>query len=314
MTTPRNLPASIQGRLRNLAVARGEPAAVLYTRYALERLLYRLSVSPHRTRFVLKGAMLFVLWTGAPHRPTVDLDLLGFGTSDGERIAAVFHELCTLDVADDGLVFDAASVRVEPVREEEEYQGLRTRLRGQLGGMRLELKVDIGFGDAVTPAAVEAEYPALLGGPRARLLTYPRETVIAEKYQAVVALGLGNSRMKDFFDIWQLAEQYPFDGPTLARAIAATFARRTTRLPERPPPALTEVYWLRPEVAERWDSFLARVGGQDERVGLDAVADRLQSFLMPPTAALAAGQPFAATWPAGGPWTEQVGSEAPVRQ
>ena len=250
MTAPRNLPASVQARLRNLAVARGEPAAVLYTRYALEGLLARLSASPHRTRFVLKGAMLFVLWSEAPHRPTVDLDLLGRGESDVGAMAAVFRELCAVAVADDGLIFDPASVRVERVREDEEYDGLRVRLLARLGGVRLDVKVDIGFGDAVTPGPVEVAYPSLLGESRARLLTYPRETVVAVKYQAMVALGVGNSRMKDFFDVWQLSQQYPFDGPMLARAIAATFGRRATALPERPPPALTEAFWG----GRRWPS------------------------------------------------------------
>jgi len=309
MTAPRNLPASVHGRLRNLAVRRGEPAAALYMRYALERLLYRLSVSPYRTRFVLKGAMLFVLWNEMPHRPTVDLDLLGRGASDREQIASSFRDLCDMAIEDDGLTFDPTSVRVETVREEAEYNGLRVRLRAHLGGMRLDVKVDIGFGDAVTPGPVEAEYPVLLDGPRARLLVYPRETVVAEKYQAMVALGLGNSRMKDFFDVWQLANTYEFHGPALARAIAATFTRRTTPLPEGPPPALTEAYWQMPEVAERWAAFLARAGGQAERARLDAVAARLKEFLMPSTAALTAARPFRMRWPAGGPWAEQAGAD-----
>ena len=197
---PRNLAASVRQRLLNRARERGEDFNYLLTRYANERLLFRLAESAHRDQFVLKGATLFELWHDAVHRATRDVDLLGFGEPALERMRAIFRELCIVDVEPDGLCFLETSVRAERIHDGQEYGGVRVRLAADLDGARITLQLDIGFGDAVTPGVVEAKFPTLLDFPAPRLRTYPRETVVAEKFEAVVRLGIANTRMKDFYD------------------------------------------------------------------------------------------------------------------
>jgi predicted nucleotidyltransferase component of viral defense system len=226
----RNMGASVRVRLLKLANERGQPNELLLTRYVLERLLYRLSTSAHRDRFVLKGAMLMTIWFETPFRPTRDLDFLGFGNSEPEVVLAAFREICGI-TQDDGVAFDLNSLEVEHIREELEYGGLRIKGYAVVGGARVRLAIDVGFGDAVEPGIAETEYPVLLDLPAPRLRTYPRETVVAEKFEAIVKFGRVNSRVKDFYDIWLLSREYQFEGDTLARAIAATFARRKTEIP-----------------------------------------------------------------------------------
>ena len=208
---PWNLAASVRQRLLNRARERSEDFNHLLTRYANERLLFRLAESAHRDEFVLKGATLFELWHDAVYRATRDVDLLGFGEPAVERVQAVFRELCAVDVEPDGLRFLEGSVRAERIRDAQEYGGVRVRLTADLDGARIALQVDIGFGDIVTPGVVEAEFPTLLDFPAPRLRTYPRETVVAEKFEAVVRLGIANTRMKDFYDLWAMATTFAFD-------------------------------------------------------------------------------------------------------
>jgi predicted nucleotidyltransferase component of viral defense system len=201
----RDIGASVRSRLLKLARERRQPFDLVITRYALERLLYRLSQSPHREQFVLKGAMLITTWFADPHRPTRDLDLLGFGDSSEESILDVFREVCGMP-ADDGIRFDVDNLRIERIREELEYGGLRLRTVANLSRARINVVIDVGFGDAVEPGLEEIEFPVLLDSPVPRLRAYPRETVIAEKFQAMVYLGRANSRMKDFYDVWVLSK------------------------------------------------------------------------------------------------------------
>jgi predicted nucleotidyltransferase component of viral defense system len=229
-----NLGASVRARLLNIARERRQPFDLLLTRYALERLLYRLSITKHRERFVLKGAMLMTTWFVDPLRPTRDLDLLGFGDSEPAAMLDIFREICAVEI-NDGVVFDVADLRIDRNREELEYGGLRIKTNAIIGGARIRVVIDVGFGDATEPGLTETELPVLLGLPAPRLRAYPRETVIAEKFQARVMLGRANSRMKDFYDIWILSRHYDFEGPGLARAIAATFARRRTLIPTELP-------------------------------------------------------------------------------
>ena len=227
---PSNRAASVRQKLLNLARERGEEFQFVLTRYAIERVLYRLSRSAHADRFVLKGAMLFELWTGQTHRSTLDVDLLSEVSNDVDRLLAVFREVVAAEVEDDGLVIDPASVRGEQIREDQHYQGVRLTATATLAGARIPLQIDIGFGDAVVPGPQQAEYPTLLDSSPPRLWVYPKETVVAEKFEAMVSLGIANSRMKDFYDLYVLSERFDFDGDLLARAIAATFARRRTAL------------------------------------------------------------------------------------
>lgn len=212
----------------------------MLTRYGVERLLYRLGRTSSGERFVLKGAVLFYLWDGAPHRPTRDVDFLAYGDVSHDAIMATFRVVCSADVEPDGLAFHADSIRVEPIRDQQEYGGIRVTLVAMLGTARIPLQIDIGVGDAVTPDPRVATFPTLLDLPAPRVRAYPAETVIAEKFQAMVALGIANTRMKDFYDVWLLSEKHQFDGVTLASAIAATFARRGTPLPADTPLALSE--------------------------------------------------------------------------
>ncbi len=230
---PVNLAASVRQRLQNLSVSRGEDPNLTLTRYALERLLYRIARSEYVEQFILKGAMLFALWMESDHRPTRDLDLLGFGEASNERLTGIFHELCDVDVEPDGLTFDAGSVRVAEIREGQAYQGQRVKLIGLLGTARVPVQIDVGFGDVVTPTAKEIDYPTLLDLPAPRIRAYPPETVVAEKLQAMVALGVQNSRMRDFYDLRIIARQFSFEGATLVAAVTATFYRRLTDIPQQ---------------------------------------------------------------------------------
>jgi hypothetical protein len=261
-------------------------------RYAVERLLDRLTRSEQAFGFVLKGAMLFWLWTGELHRPTRDLDLLGFGECNPERLSQVFRSLCSLEGPDDGLVFSADTVTVEPIREEQEYGGQRVKLLAHLEKSRIDLQVDIGFGDAITPKAETVAYPRLLGLEPLLLRAYPRETVVAEKLEAMVNLGMANSRMKDFFDLAVLAGTFAFEGPILRDAIAATFQRRKTTIPMEPPIALTESFANDPAKRTQWTAFISKNGLQDRARALGQILEELTAFLLPPMLAAAKKEGF----------------------
>ena len=224
-----DLAASVRARLLNIAKAEQTDFNAVLVRYALERFLYRLSQSAHADRFVLKGAMLFNLWYAMPHRPTRDVDLLGFGASDLDAIAQAFREIVSV-AADDGMVFDAASVSVEEIRKSAGYAGARVLVSAELARARCKTQIDIGFGDAITPGPVVATYPVLIADfPAPQLRTYPVYTVVAEKLHAMVLLGMTNSRLKDYLDLWILLDREALDPGILASAIAATFNRHIGR-------------------------------------------------------------------------------------
>lgn len=250
--------ASIHARLLNRAKQRDEDLNTLLARYGTERLLYRLSISTAREQFLLKGALLFDLWFNAPHRPTRDADFLGFGPKDASTLAATVQTICTIEV-DDGMRFDSESVAVIEIREEANYGGLRAKLRGFLGRSICHVQLDVGYGDAVTPAPIETELPTLLEGMLApRLRVYSRETVVAEKLEAIVSIGMGNSRMKDFYDLRALLREGRLDSEILGQAIAATFTRRSTPIPEDLPIGLTLEFADDLLKQRQWDGFITR--------------------------------------------------------
>jgi Nucleotidyl transferase AbiEii toxin, Type IV TA system len=254
----RDRAASVRARLLNVAKATGTDFNLVLVRFALERLLFRLSTSAHSDRFVLKGALLFTLWYDLPHRATRDADLLGFGPSDTGSMASVFRDIA-LVAADDGIVFDPASVRVGVIRKDAGYGGVRVTLNGKLANARCVAQVDVGFGDAVTPGPTDAVYPVLLDDlPAPRLRTYPVYTVVAEKLHAIVVLGMVNSRLKDYLDLVVIMEREALDEPTLALAIAATFQRRGTALPNAPPVGLSDEFALDPTRIALWQSLLKK--------------------------------------------------------
>jgi len=263
---PVNLVASVRQRLLNLSRARKEDFTLTLTQYAIERLLYRLSRSEYAERFMLKGAMLFAVWAGRPFRPTRDLDLLGYGESSGDELTRLFAAICRTSVEPDGLEFDPQTIKATEIREDQECQGQRVHLDAALGRANISVQVDVGFGDGVIPSVEEIEYPTLIGFPAPLLRAYPKETVVAEKFQAIVAFGVLNSRMKDFYDVWILAQEFPFDGPRLCRAMQATFERRqgsgtSWPLPHRMPPQTpVECRRARSLVCERADREAANRG------------------------------------------------------
>lgn len=256
----RNLAASVRQRLLNLAQQRQQPMDLVLTRYALERLLHRLSVSPHRQRFVLKGAMLLVTWFDEPHRATRDLDLLGFGDPSHPVLLATFRELMSIEL-DDALRFDLHSLRIEPIREADDYGGSRLRAVATLAGARIPVAVDIGFGDATEPGVQDITLPVLLDMPAPHLRAYAPETVIAEKFQAMVALGLANSRMKDYYDVWMLVRSFDLAPERVQRAITATFARRGTPLPTSIPDGLSDAFAADPAKRHQWTAFTQGLRG-----------------------------------------------------
>lgn len=274
-----NRAASIRARLKRRADAAQADFNLVLTKFGLERLLYRLSISPHAPQFLLKGALAFALWFDHPHRPTRDADLLGFGPDDGDRLRLVFMEVSSIQV-DDGLQFDAASVRVVEIREDARHGGLRVTLNATLDKARIKLQVDVGFGDAVTPTAVEHTYPVLLTDlPAPNLRVYPRETVCAEKLEAIVKLGIANSRMKDYFDLLALARENALDHIQLPLAIARTFERRGTARPEKLPVGLAPAFARDPQKQAQWAAFLKR--NQLQAPSLSEVVQEIGEFFSP---------------------------------
>jgi predicted nucleotidyltransferase component of viral defense system len=297
----RDRAASVRQRLLDRARAAGEDFNLTLTRYAGARLLYRLSVSPHRERFLLKGATLFALWDDSSHRVTRDLDLLGFGDPAVASMEAVFSELCAIE-ADDGLEFRAESVQGQEIRGGQEYDGVRVRLEARLGQARIRLQVDVGFGDAVVPPPEMIEVVALEGLPSARLRAYPREAVIAEKLHALVVLGIANTRMKDLYDLWSLAQRFEFDAGRLADSIAATFERRRTDVPNELPVGLSPAFAGDAEKIAQWRAFVRRTGATSAPELADAIA-RLRAFLMPAMGRARTRDGNAERWSAGGSWS-----------
>lgn len=275
----KNVGESVRARLLQRSRDDRTDFQTLLTRYALERLLYRLSQSPHRHRFVLKGAMLFATWVAAPFRPTRDLDLLGYGENSPEAIREVFREICGQVVADDGVAFELDGIQAARIREDLEYGGVRIRTRATIAAARIPIQIDIGFGDAITPGPVEIEYPPLLDTPAPHLRAYPIETVVAEKFHALVTRGITNSRLKDFYDLWLIAETFQLERIPLTTAIHQTFARRETELPREKPTAFTESY------ATTWDgqwrAFLTRERMTAAPAQLATALADLERFLLP---------------------------------
>lgn len=299
------MPASVFQRLRNLARERGEDVNALLAQYAVERLLYRISRSSQSDRFVLKGAMLFRAWTGSLHRPTQDVDLLGYGDPEPDRIAESFAALLR-EVTDesDGLVFDDGAVIAEEIRGAQEYGGVRVRVPATLGTARVVVQVDVGFGDAITPEATEREFPPLLDHDAPRIRAYPPETAVAEKVEAICTIGIANSRMKDYYDLIAISRRFDFDGQTLAQAIAATFARRGTPIPTEQPVGLSSRFAEDEQKRTQWGAFVRRTRLPDAPANLSDVLELVRQFVDPPLTAGGAPARFSARWTPGHGWRE----------
>ncbi len=299
---PRNLPRSIHQRLVNKAQEMGEDPNHILIRYMLERFLYRLGCSAHKDRFILKGAMLFIAWAGQSHRPTRDLDLLGIGDSSDEALLRIVGEIIRTQVEPDGLEFDGQNISISPIREAQDYPGKRVKVPVRLDSASYILQIDIGFGDAVTPEPARIDYPTLLDLPAPRPKAYPRESVVSEKLQILVAFGMSTSRMKDFYDLWMISRQFSFDGALLAAAIRATFERRSTPIPENVPTALTDEFAADHTKQTQWAAFLKRSALADAALRLSEVLRDLRGFLLEPLQAAGQIVALSKSWKPGGPW------------
>ncbi len=276
----KNTAASIRTRLLSLAQSKGEDYQRVLGRYAIERFLYRLGRSPYRDKFALKGATLFTLWTGQTHRPTKDLDLLGQGSSTIGEVEQTIRAICDIQEKD-GLVFDSASVEGTKIKEDDEYDGVRIKLLADLAGARIPMQIDIGFGDALYPEPELASFPVLLPMEAPLIRAYPRVASIAEKFHAMVLLDIRNSRMKDFYDIWFMANNWTFDMAPLRNAILVSFKRRGSTIPTGVPFALTDDFLNDPQKTQQWSAFVNRLDPREKAPSLEEVGAILRAFLLP---------------------------------
>ena len=302
---PRNLGPSIRARLLNKSRETGEDFQFLLHRYAAERFLYRLGESRHRERYVLKGAMLLVLWGEAVYRPTGDLDFTGYGSSLADDVRSTIREICEIQVANDGVIFDSREIAIESIREHGEYDSLRARFKATLDRARIRMQIDIGFGNAIQPPPTDAHYPTLLDTSPPQIRIYPREAVIAEKLHAMVTLGERNSRYKDFYDLHALVKNFAFEGDHLVRAVVATFDQRRSTIAQILPVALTPRFYDEADRAEQWRGYLDRNGLPGAPSDFRIVGERLLSFLREPWDAMARRSGFTASWSQGGPWLQE---------
>ena len=296
----RDVAASVHRRLLNLARDQGVEFNPLLQRYAAERFLYRLSASQEVDRFTLKGAALFRIWTELELRPTRDIDFLA---EDRATIRTALEAVCEIPCPEDGVLFDPTTIQIDDIRHDQQHGGRRVKIQGNLGRTRLHLQIDFGFGDVITPDREEQDYPTLIDLPVPRLWTYPRETLVAEKLEAMVSLGMTNSRVKDLWDVTCLARRFPFDGETLRTAIEETFRQRRTPLAGARPVALLSDYYEDTKRAERWRVLRNQIGtATDGPAGLVDAGEELRRFLGPVCDSLLEESPCPHAWPAGGPW------------
>jgi len=310
---PKNIPASVKQRLLNLSQQSGVEFNIILTKYVLERLFYRISVSRLRDRFILKGAMLFWVWKQLLHRTTRDADFLDLESTSLERLNLEFREMCELKIEDDGVQFLSESVRATEIRGHTTFKGVRINITGILGKAKVSLQIDIGFGDACVPAAEFVDFPVLLDYPTPQIKAYAQETMIAEKFHAIVDLGMRNSRMKDYFDIFYLSREFDFKGKELSRALVATFERQATALPRRAPIGLSPEFSSDSSKKIQWKSFLIQKNVLDIETKFEQIVAAVRKFLMPPSSASAKGMDFVRYWPAGGPWRIKGGSDGSLR-
>lgn len=293
-----NSPASIRACLLNVSKNSGEDFQAVLTRYAIERFLYRLGASDERDSFILKGAMLFIAWQGNLHRPTKDLDLLGFGQASPEDVSRRIREIVELP-GDDGIVFEPDTLVTDVIKEDAEYEGIRARLVARLEQAKIRMQIDVGFGDAVQPSPGMAVFPTILPHVEPPVLRmYPPDVVVAEKLHAMVVLDIRNSRMKDFYDLWYLARTRSFGLATLRQAVANTFERRKTPLPVELPFALTDQFLTDATKLQQWTAFLRRLRLESDTPDLATLGQSVAEF---------AGPIFwvtseMSTWKPGGPW------------
>ena len=297
----RDLGASVRQRLLNQARAQNRPFQEVLQYFAMERFLYRLANSPYAELFILKGALLLTAWRAPVSRPTMDIDLTGRTNNQLDHIAEVVSAVCHVAVKPDGIAFNRDSIEVSRINEDADYEGVRVQFHATLARARIPMQLDIGFGDVITPGPTEIEYPTMLDFPAPVLRAYPKDTVVAEKLEALTALGLLNSRMKDYYDLALLCRVYPFDGELLAEAILATFRHRGTTI-EAEPIGLTQAYCDDAARVLQWRAFVRRSRFGEEASDLTRLVNEIRPFLLPVLSEIEAKNRFKTRWKPGGPW------------
>jgi len=298
MKGKRNMAASIRQKIKNQAVHGKRPFAELLQYYAMERFLYRLTQSSYAEQFILKGALMLRVWQSPQFRPTMDIDMLGITSNDIDDICVQIADIISVKV-DDGIVFDLATIRGEKIKEDADYEGVRVRFIGTLDNARVNMQIDVGFGDIIHPEAIEAELPTILDLPAPKLLCYSRESAIAEKFEAMIKLRELNSRMKDFYDIWLLSRQLEFDGDKLAEAIRLTLENRNTKIPEIITAFTNEFITLKDK---QWTAFHKRLGQDFVPVNFAEIVAWVKVFLQPVASALITSTPFGHKWSVSEHW------------
>lgn len=303
----KNPAASVRARLLDHAKKHNDDFQRVLTRYAIERLLFRLAQTEAAQHYVLKGAMLFVTWPEHVFRPTGDLDLLGQGDPDPAVVTELFTQICQVEVPQDGIEFDPGALKAEAVREEDKYQGVRLTLRGRLEKAVIPVQVDIGFGDHVYPAPERHTFPSLLPElPGANILMYPPETVVAEKFEAMVRFGEANGRAKDFHDVWVIIRTFDFELPRLVEAVGGTLRCREMAIPTEVPVALTDAFARIAEERGLWTGFLRRNPPTLEPPPFPELQADLRKFFGPVISSLAAPEGAKGRWdPDGRAWGYQ---------
>lgn len=298
----KNIEASVRAKLHNKRKEAGIPFAEILRNYAMERFLYRFSQSEFSDKFILKGALLFTVWEVTDRRTTLDIDLLAHYSNKITEIEKVVKNICKVNVQPDGIHFDANSVSGTKIKEDADYEGVRVKFIGFLGKSKIPMQIDIGFGDIIHPAPKKIKYPVILDFPAPKLKGYSIESVVSEKFEAMVKLGLLNSRMKDFFDLWLMIRRFNFKGTNLTEALKKTFNHRKTALPEKKPLFAEEIYDENSDRQVLWKAFLTKgqIKHAPEKLGTTAKA--IEKFLIKPLTAMAKGEKFNSQWNASGPW------------
>lgn len=303
----KNIEASVRARLQNKARESNRPFAELLQYYGMERFLYRFSQSEYADKFILKGALMFTVWQVPERRTTLDIDFLGRYDNQVAKIEEVIKEICRTTVSTDGLVFDPETVIGQKIKEDADYEGVRVKFRGFLERARISMQIDVGFGDIIYPRPKAIEYPTILDFPKPHLKGYTAESVVAEKFEAMIKLGLLNSRMKDFYDLWLMTRQFDFEGTDLVEAIQRTFSHRKTALPAKPPLLAEEIYDEKSDRQTLWKAFLQKGQISQAPQKLKETARIIEDFLMDPIKAIHEKSEFASEWKASGPWSRPHG-------
>ena len=298
----KNMQASIWGRLQNKAKETNRPFSEVLQYYGMERFLYRFSLSGYADRFILKGALMFTVWEVPERRTTLDMDFSAKYDNKVTSIEKVVKEICKVQVIPDGLLFDPKTVKGQRIKEAADYEGVRVKFRGFLKRARIPMQLDVAFGDIIYPRSKTIDYPVILDLPKPRLKGYPAESVISEKLEAMVKLGLLNSRMKDFYDLWLMMRRFDFDGSRLAEALKRTFNHRKTPPPQDEALFAEEIYNEESDRQTLWRAFLKKGDIKHAPGKLCITAEKIEKFLIKPLNAARKNQEFNKEWKAPGPW------------